>query len=151
MEYYILYVFGHPEWISIIITAVGLYFVYGQLKASQHQLTLSNYSEYTRRYSELVALFPEDVHKPVFLLSGRDDHDAIMRAMRRYFDLCFEEYDLFKKDFIAEDIWQLWKNGISTALGKPAFQQAWEIIKNDSQFGDGFENLIANMKVEKII
>lgn len=146
MKEFVCVIAENPEWATAVISLVGLILVLLQLKVSNLQLTLSNYSEYTRRYSELVAVFPEDVNAHDFVLESRKDRDDVMRAMRRYFDLSFEEYDLFKKKFIAPDIWAVWKSGIKTAMSKPAFQQAWEILKKDTDFGEDFERLIAELK-----
>jgi hypothetical protein len=140
------HILKNTDWLTFSVSLFGLLIIWRQLKASQKQLTLSNYSEYTRRYSEIIALFPEDINESSFILDGRGDYDKVMRVMRRYFDLSFEEFDLFNKRFIAPEIWKVWEGGIKAAMSKPAFQQAWEKIKQDTQFGVEFELLISGMK-----
>jgi len=63
--------------------------------------------------------------------------------MRAYFDLCFEEFTLYEKKFIDNDLWEIWKGGMEVAFSKSAFKQAWAAIKNDTKFGSGFEAYVA--------
>jgi hypothetical protein len=65
-----------------------------------------------------------------------------MRYMRAYFDLCFEEWDLNRKTLIDANFWSVWKAGMEFAFSKPAFQQAWMIIKLDASFGREFEAFV---------
>jgi hypothetical protein len=40
------------------------------------------------------------------------------------------------------DIWGVWKGGITTALSKPAFQQAWSIVRSDTKYGAHFDDFV---------
>jgi hypothetical protein len=100
------------------------------------------YSEYTKRYQEIITRFPEDINDAAFNLTGRSDYNQVMRAMRTYFDLCFEEWHLHERKLIRKDIWSVWSGGIKVALSKPAFVQAWAVVDKTSDFGRGFEAFI---------
>ena len=67
-----------------------------------------------------------------------------MRYMRAYFDLCFEEYTLYKKKFIDDDLWSIWQDGIKVAFSKTAIIDAWNVIIKDTNFGDEFKSFIQN-------
>jgi hypothetical protein len=120
----------------------ALFAVVIQLRAFNKQLTIQIYSDYTKRYQEIVLLLPEDIFEAGFVLPRRPNDNQIVNAMRIYFDLCFEEWHLHKRKLIREDIWTIWHQGIRTALSRPAFVQAWPIIKNSSEFGEEFEAFI---------
>jgi hypothetical protein len=62
-----------------------------------------------------------------------------MRYMRAYFDMCYEQWFLNTRKLLDGKIWADWKLGMGSAFSKPAFRQAWRIIKEDSNFGFGFE------------
>ena len=64
--------------------------------------------------------------------------------MRAYFDLCSEEYYLYKKNDIDKNTWKEWESGIKFALSKPAFQQAWKKISNDTKFYSEFNKFVVN-------
>ncbi len=116
--------------------------VYAQLRSLNQQTKLQNFTEYTRRYQQIVLNFPEDINAGDFLLNGRKDYDNVMRYMRTYYDLCFEEWYLHRQGLIGSDFWEIWDDGIKTALSKPAFQQAWQVMKADTNFGPVFSQFI---------
>jgi hypothetical protein len=127
-----------PNWLTALAAVIGLVLVYLQLRGLNDQAKLQTYGEYTRRYAEIAARFPEDVNSPGFELAGRADYDIVMRAMRAYFDLCFEEWDLHSKGLVDRRFWDTWKDGIETAMSKAAFRQAWPIVQMDTVFGEDF-------------
>ena len=133
-----------------VATAVAAVLVILQLRELNKQAKLSHFSDYTKRFNDIVVNLPEDVMRMDFVLAGRADRDHIMRTLRRYFDLSFEEWFLHQRGLIAKDIWQLWEMGIRAGCGKPAIQQAWAVIKTDTTFGPAFvvfiDGLIASHK-----
>ena len=134
-----------PDWVAllaVVATAVGVVFIYYQLHILSKQVRLQHYSDYTKRYQEIALHFPEDINTSDFSLVGRSDYAPTMRYMRAYFDLCFEEWDLDRKKLIDPQFWSVWKGGMEFAFSKPAFQQAWKIIKLDSSFGREFEAFV---------
>jgi hypothetical protein len=93
--------------------------------------------------------FPEDINEPSFELrqrAEREKYDQTMRAIRSYFDLCFEEWDLHQKGLIDPEFWATWEAGMKTAMSKASFKQAWEIVKQDSVFGPRFEAFFDNLR-----
>jgi hypothetical protein len=129
----------------------GLVGVFVQLRSLNTQIGLQTYAEYTKRYADVIQRFPENVNSAAFEMAslGSNDRDRLMRAMRSYFDLCFEEWDLNEKKLISPDFWMTWQEGMQTALSKPAFRQAWEVIQGDSVFGTKFEKFIADLSVKQ--
>lgn len=115
-----------------------------QIELQTMQLKLQNYMEYTKRYQEIILNFPESINEDSFNLYklNSETQDKTMRYMRIYFDLCFEEYDLYNKKMIDDDIWATWKDGMKFAFSKPAFIQAWDIIKLDTEYSEGFNELV---------
>ena len=137
------------EWIQIGGIAIGLLAVGSvllQIRTMNKQLRLQLYADYTKRYQNITLNFPEDINARDFSFTGRADYNQTMRNMRVYFDLCYEEWHLHHEmDLLPEELWQSWEPGIETALSKPAFQQAWVIVKDSSGYGDGFENFMDSL------
>lgn len=135
--------------IGVVAGLIGgiaaLFAVVIQLRIFNKQLIVQIYSDYTKRYQEIVLRLPEDINKSGFSLQGRPDYDQVMRTMRMYFDLCFEEWHLHERKLIGEDTWQIWRAGTITALSRPAFIQAWPIVRDTSEFGEKFEGFIDNI------
>ena len=95
------------------VTLVGVVLVFGQLRSLNQQSRMQTFAEYTRRYQEIVLHFPEDIHAGDFSLRDHKDYDNIMRHMRAYYDLCFEEWYLQRDVRIQSDFgkygWRAWK------------------------------------------
>lgn len=136
------------EILSVLATLGGIYFAYKSLKSQidiqNNQQKIQVFSEYTKRYQEIIADFPENINEQGFKLSEltKQDCDRLMRKMRQYFDLCFEEWYLNSKGLLDSNFWSLWSGGITTALSKPAFVDAWKIVKTSTVFGNEFETFI---------
>lgn len=72
------------------------------------------FAEYTKRYQDII------LHMPI------DDNDRqMLKCLRLYFDLCSEEYHLYKKGLIDEDVWKLWGEGMQEAMKRQSFRDAW--------------------------
>lgn len=67
-----------------------------------------------------------------------------MRGMRNYFDLCFEEWTLNKREFLDEDTWKLWRGGMKAAMSKAAFREAWSIVSKDTGHTEDFKKFLSN-------
>ena len=133
------------EWIgavTVLVTAAGVAVVYLQLRTLSQQIKLQHFSDYTKRYQEIILHFPEDINESNFVLAGREDYNQTMRYMRAYFDLSYEEWELSQKKLIAPAFWGTWKSGIEFALSKPAFQQGWQVIRRDTRYGPEFEDFV---------
>jgi hypothetical protein len=137
--------FKPADWASLvaaIAAAVGVPYIKLQLSTLSKQVKLQHYSDYTKRYQDIALRFPEDVNSVDFVLAGRTDYAHTMRYMRAYFDICFEEWDLSQKKLIDDRFWAVWRSGMVFAFKKKAFQQAWQIIRSDSDFGREFEDFV---------
>ena len=63
-----------------------------QLEISNKQNWLLIYSEYTRRYSKILSILPQDF----FDKQWKGKINIHMKlTMRRYFDLCYEQWSLY--------------------------------------------------------
>ncbi|RYU62455.1 hypothetical protein EWI61_02920 [Methylolobus aquaticus] len=116
-----------------------------QLQLQNQQLQLQQFADYTKRYQEIVFRFPEEINESTFQLKDHQEYRSIMRCMRSYFDLSFEEWQLHKRGYLDSATWDVWRGGMKTALSKTAFRQAWAVIKQDTRFGPDFESFLADL------
>lgn len=129
---------------TIVSIIVVWWYSYKQLREIKNQIWVSIYSGYTRRYSEIVSKFPENINEEDFELNpGTEEYNKVMSAIRLYFDLCYEEYSLFNNyKKIDEKLWEDWKEGIEAALSIKAFKNAWHIIHKDTVYSNSFDKFI---------
>lgn len=141
-------IMSHPStlnWLTLFALLVALFAIFMQSRATEKQLKLQSFSDYTKRYQEIILNFPESINEGTFSLDGlasKDLRDKTLRYMRAYFDLCYEEYILHKRRAIDATIWDDWKSGMTFAFSKPAFSQAWAIISRDTDFGSEFNDFV---------
>lgn len=132
--------FGH--WIALAGVATAVIALWWQIRSLRKQLLIQTFSDYTKRYQDIVLHFPEEINQMDFDLSSRGDRSQVMRYMRAYYDLCFEEFDLSRRKLIDRKVWDSWRDGMEFAFSKPAFQQAWEQIKADTRYPEEFNSLV---------
>ena len=123
---------------TILSVAIAGYALWRQLAVLRTQMAIQHFSDYARRYAEIMERFPERVHDRTCSLSDLGDSDTLMPVMRTFFTLCFEEWALHERGYYDPQMWGLWRLGMHNALAKPAFQQAWERISADTHFGARF-------------
>ena len=129
--------------VATFVTAIVLFLQVSKLTA---QLKAQVFSDYTKRYQDIILHFPEDVNEKKFILSReRQDYAQTMRYIRAYFDLCYEEWYLHRHKKIDADTWTQWKSGMGSAFSKNAFKQAWDIVKQDTTYGDEFVRFVENL------
>ena len=137
--------FSFSDWMALstlVVTVVGILLIWSQTKKMAVQLTLQHFADYTKRYQEIILHFPEDVNTADLPPKDHDDYNNTMRHMRAYADLCYEEWHLNQRGLINKGTWAVWSRGIETAFSKPAFQQAWIIIRADTHYGTEFVTFI---------
>ena len=120
--------------VTVVITLMGL----------KKQMQLNFFSDYTKRYQEIILNFPESINQKDFDFNilPKEERDKTLRYMRAYFDLCSEEYFLHKKKHIDEEMWGQWESGIKFAFSKTAFKKAWQILRTDTIYDGEFTKFV---------
>lgn len=127
--------------VTMLITAWALIFTIGSFKK---QMQLNFFADYTKRYQDVILGFPETINEPNFKLNklSLQKRDKTLRHMRAYFDLCSEEYFLWRNGNLGDDVWKEWEIGIRFALSKPAFQQGWKTLRKDTIYQGEFAKFV---------
>lgn len=154
-------IFTTSDWIQLVSTAIlvvsiiiAYYFSSKMLKEIKDQMWISIFSEYTRRYSEIIRDLPDAASDPQISAlnkASRHEKDKIMGLMRAYFDLCSEEYYLHKTGKIDRKTWSLWEKGLVFTARLPTFVDAWKLIKvegYDEAFVEYIDKLISRTSKE---
>lgn len=102
-------------------------------RAAGQSSDLQCFNEYNRRYQELISRAPSDIRDPNFVLAGRPDRERIFQLAHAYFDLCFEQWHMHQRGVVTSKLWLFWKSGITAGFSRPAFQQAWTIIREEKR------------------
>lgn len=105
-------------------------------KRAIEQARQSFFAEYTKRYQLFVMTVPEDVY-----YGNAEVNPKTLKYVQVYFDLCNEEYLLYKREQIDDDVWKIWKEGmeftIKTAKGD-LYLKCWKKIKEQDYYNSDF-------------
>ncbi len=108
---------------SLIATVAAL--LWSQC-SDRKQSRLSMFAEYTKRYQDIILSMPDNVY------SGVGELDALsLKHLQLYFDLCSEEYHLWRKGIVPNDIWKLWSEGMRITMQNLVYRKAWDKLRND--------------------
>lgn len=124
----------------LLIAAITI--VYTQYK-DRRQNKIMLFSEYTRRYQELLINMP-----PNMVCCTNHLNDEILIYMRLYFDLCSEEFHLWKKGMIPNQVWEMWKEGMQITTNRPIYKMAWKelSVEYNRDFWRYFNKEVINKK-----
>lgn len=130
------------------ILGLGLGFTIKELRELKDQSKLSVFTTYTTRYSDIIEGLPTNVNEKSRGLEEFPDKSRTMNFMRRFFDLCSEEFYLHQRKFIDNKVWKLWGEGMSFHLSFKSVQDAWLIVKvegYDTDFVTFIQNIVEGL------
>jgi hypothetical protein len=114
--------------VAIVVTVRGL----------RDQLWLQTFSEYTRRYGEIVRELPSEARHPgaqfIFDNLPVDEQGRVLNIARAYLNLCSEEYFLHSRGRIDNETWSIWRAGMVEVLRAPWIQTTWTMLKPEYRF-----------------
>lgn len=124
-----------------------LYVAVATVRSLTRQMQLTAFAEYTRRYNELIEVLPFDAARPsgsVRLQTLQaEEKERLMKCMRQYFNLCWEEMHLVKGGQIDQKTWDIWAAGIRDTLRAPFFKEAWIALRPEYTYGEYARAFIA--------
>ena len=130
------------NWIAVagVAAAVGgtVVAVLVPRRAATRNSDRQYFIEYARRYQDLVSQAPPDIRDRNFEMAGRPDCERILQLANAYLDLCFEQWYLHQRGMITSELWSFWKSGMIAGFSRPAFQQAWIIVRADKKCDERF-------------
>jgi hypothetical protein len=107
-----------------IVTALGLLL---GIRHFRTQMNAQTFLTYTERYEKIFAELPPDAR------AGRFDEPAslgafepvVQQAFLRYFNLCSEEFYLWKRGYLDRKIWDIWQAEIRRTARSPLGRRMW--------------------------
>lgn len=114
------------------------------------QQKLTFFERYTARYQHIMEEMPEAFFKYAKQQAeaNPEEIEKCNQYIRLYVDLCCEEYFLYTKHYIGDDVWNEWEEGISWTFTKNELvKQYWEDENNRSGYSN-FDDYIKVLKKE---
>lgn len=131
-------------WLAAIPIVLSWTYFFQKQKLAEDQVFLDSFEKFNKRFYELVddlnKVLKEDEKRKVTNQSesGALDQSATNTqeqeskfslsdpVIHKYFDLCLEEYQLYKANRIPEKIWKYWAKGMCYYLECPLIRKYWE-------------------------
>lgn len=122
--------------LSITALLVSVTTLLVMLYISRNEGRWSFFTEYTDRYSSIMKEISEAVLRDVEVQA------LDVAPIRRYFDLCSEEYYLHITHMLPHKVWQYWFTGIRGTMRDRNFRRVWadEAIRNT--YNDDFKHFM---------
>ena len=103
--------------IVTIVIAIGSFILsicnYRAMKKfKQKTLQISLFSEYTKRYQDIMLHLYSDMQNKNYI--------------RLYLDLCSDEYYLHQQGCLQKDVWQMWLENMKLMMKLPTFEAEWK-------------------------
>ena len=67
--------------------------------------------------------------------------------MRLYFDLCSEEYHLWRKGLIPNKVWDMWVEGMQITTNRPIYKMAWKELS--AEYNKDFERYFNDEVIDR--
>lgn len=118
--------------VGSLVTAVGVGFGAWQIKISKDQAQSAFEDSLDQQYRSL------SMALPVNILIGApvkpQQRNEIRELVFNYLDLCNEQVYLRAKGRISKHTWASWSSGIKLHLDKPAFDEVYQEVREESNF-----------------
>ncbi len=109
--------------VSALAMVAAFITIFCSNKANRNIQSITLRLDFSHRYQEIMLAMPDS-----------KDADKIEKYVLLYFDLCSEEYRLWKSDdgIVDDTTWQLWKEGMKDLMDThPEYRKIWEDNKSN--------------------
>ena len=107
--------------------------LFGAIYTFRRQMNALLFLEYTKRYEEIINSFPPSARGARFDLSGEAPPESpeLNAAVLRYLNLCSEEFYLWKRRYLATDIWYIWESELRRTLRSALIKREWRAVRRE--------------------
>ena len=131
--------------------AVGSLGIYVALRNQHRQLNAHTFIEFSKRFQELLRLFPTDAwlanrnpSKPM-PPSTQEITDCTLYAMQLIFDV----YRIHRAGYLAKRMWNIWEREIRKTITGPIFRREWQEVSAEFSHSADFVAYIDRIMCEE--
>ena len=127
--------------ITIILVAITGFI---QIRQIYRQSRLTSFSDYTKRYQEILLNLPSNYFSDLFgsEIITMEEQERIRRYIRIYFDLCSEEFFLHEQRYLPRRVWQEWEQGIISNFRLSHVALEWKRSSESTDLYNDFKKYI---------
>lgn len=118
--------------ITLVLTAAALLF---GLWSFGKQMNCQVFLAYNERYERVIRAFPPGSLESRLRLGETlpERSEELSICLLRYFNLCSEEFFLYRQGFLSKKIWAIWEPEIIRMFRSPVLRREWQRIRVESK------------------
>lgn len=97
------------------------------------------FMDFTKRYNDWISSIPLDLNDG----NGSSGNHRTKNHVRMYFDLCSEEYYMYRKGLIEDVVWKYWTEGMRDAFKIYKLGNFWQ-GELGQYYNEGFKHFVTN-------
>ncbi|MFL6213335.1 MAG: hypothetical protein ACJ74J_05510 [Blastocatellia bacterium] len=120
--------------LSSIVTAIGgVGFVIVMVQTYKGQMNAQVFNDCNSRYDAILAAFPESAWGARFELdtSLPEPSMELTLCVLRYLNLSSEEFYLYQRGYLRNDVWRVWEAELLRTLRSPLLRREWQTLRSE--------------------
>lgn len=130
------------DFARLIIQIIGYSGIIISILMVYRQMHVGIFCEYTRRFNdieqELSPLIRDSIETKSYSEFDEEQKRQIRNVLRKYLNMCSEEFHLHRSGFINKSTWKIWELGIKETLNISAMRAALNDVKDEYRYFDEF-------------
>jgi hypothetical protein len=120
------------------------------IRVYRRQCNVQVFLEYTKRYTEIMNMFPVEGRKARLHSFGEAPRESeeLSLAVLRYLNLCSEEFHLCKKKYLSRDVWKIWEAELKQALASTLVRREWTKLRKEFESYPEFVKYVDKAQAE---
>ena len=129
---------------NLVLVLVGVAGLVVAIRTYKRQTNAQIFLEYTGRYEKIMESFPANSLQSRLMLEGNPPNESqeLSLAVLKYLNLCSEEYYLYRKGYLAKDVWTIWESELVRTLRSPLVLREWKRLEHEFESYPEFKGFV---------
>jgi hypothetical protein len=120
---------------GLIALIVAIWTIKKNSDLHRRQMNAEVFMKYAERYEQIMSGFPHDAFRARFSMSEElpSSSPELTLAVLRYLNLSSEEFYLWQKKYVDDEVWEIWEHELIRILKSPLFRREWRELGSEFQ------------------
>ena len=118
---------NHSLWLAVVAMGLGWTYFFQKQKLEEDKFFLSSFEKFNKRFYEL-----SDELQAAITNDNSQNCEVLQPVIHKYFDLCLEEFQLYKAGRIPAQAWHYWLSGMRHYLQFLPIEQYWRKMESEN-------------------
>jgi hypothetical protein len=121
--------------LGLIGVIVAIFTIKANSDLHRRQMNAEVFMKYAERYEQVMSCFPEDAFRARFSMSEGlpPPSPQLTLAVLKYLNLSSEEFYLWQKKYVADEVWKIWEHELIRILQSRLFRREWQELESEFQ------------------